>query len=370
MTTASAPPRPKDWILAIAPYVPGRSTGDGGRRMVKLSSNENPLGTSREAVAAFAAGKISLARYPDASATALREAIAAAHGLDPARVIYGTGSDEVLHLVAGAYAGPGDEVIFVRYGFAVYEIAARRVGASIVVAPDRDHATDVDAILSCVTPTTRIVYIANPNNPTGTFAPRGEIARLHAGLPGNVMLVIDQAYAEYLEPEDDDGALDLARQHPNVIVTRTFSKIYGLAAERIGWGYGSAEAVAAMHRIRAPFNITTAGQQAAIAALEARSFVANSRAHNAQWRAWLAREIAAMGNGGLRAVPSQANFLLVLFEGALSAETAYHALMEKGFITRWLPGQQLANGLRITIGTAEETQGVAAALRQIVEDRG
>lgn len=361
-------PHPKPWIMAIAPYVPGRSTTGDGRTVAKLSSNENPLGTSKEAAAAFDAEKVSLARYPDASAADLREAIAATHGLDPARIIYGTGSDEVLHLVAGAYAGPGDEVIFVRYGFAVYEIATRRVGATPVVAPDRDYATDVDAILACVSERTRIVFIANPNNPTGTFTPRAEMERLHAALPPGVMLVIDQAYAEYLDPEDDDGMFALAQTAPNVMITRTFSKIHGLAAERIGWGYASAEAVAAMHRIRAPFNITIAGQKAAIAALQARAFVEHSRTHNARWRAWLADEIGKLGNAGLRVVPSKANFLLVLFEGPVSAETAYRRLMEEGFIVRWLPGQQLAHGLRISIGTEEETRGVAAALRRIVAE--
>ena len=359
-------PKPKDWIMAIAPYVPGRSTTDSGAPVTKLSSNENPLGTSAEAQAAFAKHVADLSRYPDASAAALREALAAYHGLDPARIIYGTGSDEVLHLAAGAYAGPGDEVIFVRYGFSVYEIATRRVGAHPVIAPDKEYATDVDAILACVTDRTRLVFIANPNNPTGTFADRGEILRLHAGLPPQVMLVIDQAYAEYLTPEEDDGGLDLARHAPNVIVTRTFSKIHGLAAERIGWGYGPAEAIAAMHRIRAPFCITIAGQEAAIAALGATGFVEHSRAHNIQWRGWLAGEIVKLGNAGLRVVPSHANFLLVLFDGALSAEIAYRQLLERGIIVRWLPGQGLANGLRMTIGTEDETRRLADALREIV----
>jgi histidinol-phosphate aminotransferase len=359
-------PTPKPWIMAIAPYVPGRSTTDDGRTVAKLSSNENPLGTSEQARAAFAAHTGDLERYPDAAAAALREAIAKRHGLDPARIIYGTGSDEVLHLIAGAYAGPGDEVIQVRYGFAVYEIATRRVGATLVIAPDTDYATDVDAILAAVTERTRIVFVANPNNPTSTYTSREEIVRLHAGLPGHVMLVIDQAYAEYLATDEDDGGLELAATHPNVIVTRTFSKIFGLAAERIGWGYGSAEAVDAMHRIRAPFNITIAGQNAAIAALGDQAFVDHSRAHNAQWRAWLTQEIAQMGNAGLRAVPSKTNFLLVLFEGAVTAEVAYKKLMDHGFLVRWLPGQGLANGLRITIGTEAETRGVANALRQIV----
>jgi histidinol-phosphate aminotransferase len=361
-------PIPKPWIMDIAPYVPGRSTTDDGRKVAKLSANENPLGTSEHARAAFAAHSSDLERYPDPGAAALREAIAARYDLDPARIIYGTGSDEVLHLIAGAYAGPGDEVIQVKYGFAVYEIATRRVGATLVIAPDKNYASDVDAILAAVTERTRIVFIANPNNPTSTFTPRDDLARLHAGLPSDVMLVVDQAYAEYLDAGDDDGALELAKTQPNVIITRTFSKIFGLAAERIGWGYGSAEAVDAMHRIRAPFNITIAGQHAAIAALKDTAFVDHSRAHNAQWRAWLAEEIAKLGNAGLRAVPSKTNFLLVLFEGAISAETAYKKLMDHGYLVRWLPGQGLANGLRITIGTEAETRGVAEALRQIIAE--
>lgn len=198
-------PIPKPWIMAIAPYIPGRSTTDDGRKVAKLSSNENPLGTSPKARQAFVAAQLSLERYPDASGAIVREALAEKHGLDPQRIIYGNGSDEILHLAAGAFAGPGDEVIFVHYGFAVYEIAARRVGAVPVIAPDKDYATDVDAILGHVTDKTRIVYIANPNNPTGTYSPASEIARLHAGLPGHVLLVIDQAYAEYLDPQDDDG---------------------------------------------------------------------------------------------------------------------------------------------------------------------
>lgn len=360
-------PLPKDWVMAIAPYVPGRSTADDGRKLVKLSANENPLGTSPHARAAFDAGHASLDRYPDPGATILREAVAQTYGLDPLRVIYGTGSDDVLHLAAGAFAGPGDEVIFVHYGFAVYEIAARRVGATPVIAPDTDYATDVDAILACVTDRTRIIFLANPNNPTGTFTPRAEIARLHAALPGHVLLVIDQAYAEYIEPEDDDAGLALAMTEPNVLITRTFSKIYGLAAERIGWGYGAAPLIEAMHRIRLPFNVTTAGQLAAVAALGDQDFVAATRAHNAQWRSWLEGEIASMGNHGLRAVPSKANFLLVVFEGPVTAEAAYKGLMERGYIVRWLPGQGLPHGLRMTIGTEEETRGLAAALRDIVE---
>jgi len=362
---------PKPWIDAIAPYVPGRSTTDDGRKVVKLSSNENPLGTSEAARAGFAAGAASLDRYPDAAATALREAIAAAHGgLDPERVIYGTGSDEILHLAAGAYAGQGDEVLFVRYGFSVYPIAARRVGADPVEAPDRDYATDIDALIAHITPRTRVIFLANPNNPTGTYTSAAEIARLHAATPADCLLVIDQAYAEYLGEDEDDGAFALARSAPNVLVTRTFSKIHGLAAERIGWGYGSAPVVDALHRIRAPFNVTTAGQMAAIAALGATDFVERSRAHNRQWRDWFEKEIGALGNKGLRAIPSKANFSLVLFEGRLSAEAAYKGLMAEGYIVRWLPGQGLPHGLRITIGTEEELRGLTGVLRSMVEAAG
>jgi histidinol-phosphate aminotransferase len=365
---APAKPEPKPWIMDIAPYVPGKSKTDDGRKAIKLSSNENPLGTSPKARAAFAAAANSLERYPDASGTELREALAELHGLDPARIIYGNGSDEVLHLAAGAFAGPGDEIIYVNYGFTVYPIATRRVGAIPVVAPDADYATDVDAILACVTDKTRMVFIANPNNPTGTYASREEIARLHAGLRRDILLVLDHAYAEYIEGGLDDGGMELAKTQPNVLVTRTFSKLYGLAAERIGWGYGSAELIEAMHRIRLPFSITIAGTAAAIAALHDTDFVEHTRAHNAKWRRWFADEIAKLGNAGLRAVPSQANFVLVLFEGTLTAEAAYKGLMDQGYIVRWLPGQGLPHGLRITIGTEDETRAVAAILQQLVAD--
>jgi len=368
MTATNSKPQPKPWIMDIAPYVPGKSKTDDGRKAIKLSSNENPLGTSDKARAAFATAANSLERYPDASAVELREALAELHGLEADRIIYGNGSDEVLHLAAGAFAGPGDEIIYVNYGFTVYPIATKRVGATPVVAADADYATDVDAILASVTDRTRIVFVANPNNPTGTYASREEIARLHAGLRPDILLVLDHAYAEYIEGEIDDGGMELAKTQPNVLVTRTFSKLYGLAAERIGWGYGSAEVIEAMHRIRLPFSITIAGTAAAIAALRDDAFVARTRSHNAQWRRWFADEIAKLGNAGLRAVPSQANFVLVLFEGALTAETAYKGLMDEGYIVRWLPGQGLPHGLRITIGTEDETRAVAAILNKLVAE--
>jgi histidinol-phosphate aminotransferase len=353
--------------MGISPYVPGTSSADDGRPLIKLSANENPLGTGDAALAAMAAGIADLATYPDPGATRLREAIARKYDLDPARIICGTGSDELLHLAAGAYAGVGDEVLYVRYGFSVYDIAPRRVGATPVVAPDKDYATDVDALLAHVTDRTRVVFLANPNNPTGTMTSAADIARLHAGLRPDILFVLDQAYAEYLEVEEDDGGLALARDASNILITRTFSKIHGLAAERIGWGYASAEIIDALHRIRAPFNVTTAGQAAATAAIGDDSWMAASRAHNARWRTWLANEIASLSNHGLRAVPSKANFLLVLFEGRLTAEAAMKGLMAEGYATRWLPGQGLPNALRITIGTEEQTRAVASALRAMAE---
>lgn len=364
--TASLKPEMKPWIAAIHAYVPGKSAGDDGRPLVKLSANENPLGTSPKAIEALAgAGAPNL--YPDPDSAALRAAIGAHHGIDPARIVCGTGSDELLNLAALAFAGPGDEVIHVRYGFAVYDIATRRCGASVVVAPDRDYGTDVDALLACVTDRTRVVFLANPNNPTGTFLPRGELARLHAGLPGRVLLVIDQAYAEYVAGEADDGGLALAAAHANVLVTRTFSKIYGLAGERIGWATGAPELVAALNRIRGPFNVTASGQRAAVAALADQDFVAASREHNRVERSRFVEALEALGNRGLRVVPSEANFVLVAFEGALTAEAALRGLAARGYAVRHLPGQGLPHALRITIGRREQMDAVAAALREMAE---
>ena len=359
-------PVPKPWISAIHAYVPGKSAGADGRPLVKLSANENPLGTSALALAARAAAA-EPSRYPDPDSKALRAAIGALHHIDPARIVMGTGSDELLNLAAQGYAGPGDEVLYVRYGFSVYDIAARRCGAVPVVAPDADYGSDVDALLALVSDKTRVVFVANPNNPTGSFLPAGEIARLHAGLPADVVLVLDQAYGEYVAAGDDDGALALAAAHDNVLVTRTFSKIYGLAGERIGWGTGAAALVDTLNRIRGPFNISSTGQAMALAALADQDFVAHSREHNRAERARFVAALAAMGNDGLRPLPSEANFVLILFEGRLTAEAAFNGLAERGYITRWLPGQGLPHGLRITIGTAAQMDDIVAGLRELAE---
>ncbi len=359
-------PTPKSWISAIHAYVPGKSAGADGRPLIKLSANENPLGTSALALAARASAA-EPSRYPDPDSKDLRAAIGAVHGIDPARIVMGTGSDELLNLAAQGYAGVGDEVLFPRFSFSVYDIAARRCGAEPVVAPDADYGSDVDALLALVSDRTRVVFVANPNNPTGSFLPKGEIARLHAGLPSDVLLVVDQAYAEYLSPEDDDGALALAEAHDNVLVTRTFSKIYGLAGERIGWGTGTSGIIDTLNRIRGPFNISNSGQAMALAAVNDRAFVESARVHNATERARFVAALEALGNHGLRPLPSEANFVLILFTGKLTAEMAYNGLMERGYITRWLPGQALPHGLRITIGTAQQMDDIAAALREMAE---
>ncbi len=359
-------PRPKPWIEAIHPYVPGKATDADGRALVKLSANENPLGTSRAALAARA-DALEPSRYPDGDSTALRQALGRFHGIDPAQIVMGAGSGELLYLAASAYAGPGDEVLFAQYSFSLYDIVARRCGALPVEAPARDYGTDVDALLEALTPQTRVVIVANPNNPTGTYLPRAEIARLHAGLPDDVLLVIDQAYAEYVAPQHDDAALGLAAGQANVLVTRTFSKAYGLAGDRVGWGTGAPGIIAALNRIRGAFNVCNSAQAGALAALNDQAFVERSRRHNAGARAGFGESIATLGNHSISMVPSEANFVLVLFEGALSAEEAYEGLAQRGYIVRWLPGQGLEHGLRITIGTREQMSAIAAALREMSE---
>lgn len=359
-------PQPKPWIAEIHAYVPGKSVGDDGRPLVKLSANENPLGTSERALAARAAAQIP-SLYPDPDSTALRSALGKVHGIDPARIICGTGSGELLAIAASAFAGPGDEIVYVRYGFSLYDIVIRRCGATPVVAPDADFGTDVDALLAAVTERTRVVFLANPNNPTGTFLDATELQRLHAGLAPDVLLVIDQAYAEYVSPEDDDGGLELADQHGNVLVTRTFSKAYGLAGERVGWATGALPLIEVLNRIRGPFNTSNSAQAACLAAVEDQGFVERSRLHNAAERARFVTSIAPLGNRGIRALPSEANFVLLLFEGALSGEAAYKGLADAGYIVRWLPGQGLPQALRITIGTAQQMDAIAAILRDLAE---
>ena len=353
----------KPWIEQIHAYVPGRSKGADGRELVKLSANENPLGCSPAVTQALTEpGRPSL--YPDPDATALREAIGALHGIDHARIACGTGSGECLHGAVQAFAGPGDEVVASRYSFSLYPLLAHKVGAEIVWAEDADYAPDVDNLLAAVTPRTRVVLLDNPNNPVGSWLSRGEVKRLHAGLPDDVLLVVDQAYAEYLEEGEDDGGMALAAAHGNVLVTRTFAKAYGIAGERVGWATGAPHLVDALNRLRGAFNVTASGQRAAMAALSDQAFVASSRDANLAARSTFEARIASLGNHGLRTLPSKANFVLVLFEGDLTAETALAALAQGGYAVRHLPGQGLPHALRITIGTPEQMKAIADLLAE------
>ncbi len=358
-------PTPKPYILGIHAYVPGKSSTSDGRALVKLSANENALGTSTAALAALEEARGEAAGYPDPDAKALRAAIAQLHGLDPARIVCGTGSDELLNLAAQGFAGVGDEVLFSAHSFAVYDIAARRCGADPVEVPDTDFTADVDAMLAAVTERTRVVFLANPNNPTGTWLAPDEVVRLHEGLPRDVLLVLDEAYGEYVDPAHQRVGFDLAAAHDNVLVTRTFSKIYGLAAERIGWATGAPGLIGVLNRIRGPFNVTVSGQKGAQAALGDQDFVIASREHNQNERARFVEVVEALGNHGLSAVPSEANFVLVRFEGDVKAETALEALAEAGYAVRHLPGQGLPDALRITIGKSEDMARVASTLRAI-----
>lgn len=359
-------PQMKPWIEGIHAYVPGKAAGADGRPLVKLSANENPLGTSPAALAARReAGDPS--RYPDPDAVELREAIGALHGIDPARIACGTGSGELLQCAVQAFSGPGDEVLFPRYSFSLYPLLAQKVGSEPVMADDADYAASVDALRARLSGRTRVVLLDNPNNPVGSWLPAGEVARLHAALPREVLLVVDQAYAEYLADGEDDGGLALAARHDNVLVSRTFSKAYGLAGERVGWVTGAPALIDAINRLRGAFNVTVSGQAAALAGLADGAWLATSCAANARARAGFAAALTALGNHGLRPLPSKANFVLVEFSGRLTAQEAYEGLAAHGYATRWLPGQGLPHCLRITIGTEDQMDDVAAILRQLAE---
>jgi len=364
-------PQMKPWIAAMHAYVPGKAKADGVPVVAKLSSNENPWGPSPLAIAAMQDVLAHGHRYPDPASTALRTALGAKYGVDPAHIICGTGSDEILHMVASAFAGPGDEIIHVRHGFAVYEGATRRVGATPVIVDDVDYTADIDAILAAVTPLTRIVYLANPNNPTGTLVPASEVRRLHAGLRADIILVLDCAYAEFVDDDYEDG-FQLAQTTPNLIVTRTFSKIHGLAAQRVGWAVAPLAIIAALDRVRGPFNVTSTGQAAALASLADDAHIAMVRRETIRLREWLAGEIAALGNTGLRAIPSACNFLLIEFpeHGPITAAAANDHLMSRGIICRYLAVQAMPRCLRISIGTEAETLAAATALREFVGSAG
>ncbi|MEZ5680661.1 MAG: histidinol-phosphate transaminase [Erythrobacter sp.] len=359
-------PTLKPWIEAIHAYVPGKSKAADGRPLAKLSANENPLGCSPDVLKALSEGH-QPNFYPDPDATALREAIGTAHGIDAAHIVCGSGSAELLQCAVQAFAGPGDEVLFSRFSFSLYPLLVHMVGAEVVMADTVDYAPDVDNILAAVTERTRVVLLDNPNNPIGAWLPRGDVERLHAGLPGNVLLVVDQAYAEFLEDDEDDGGLELAARHDNVLVTRTFSKAFGIAGERVGWATGALHLVDALNRLRGAFNVTESGQKAALAALGDMEFLRRTRdTNNASMKRFI-EHLTALGNHGVRCLPSKANFVLVVFDGKLAATTALEAIANAGYAVRHLPGQGLPEALRITIGTDQQMDDIAAVLRRLCE---
>ncbi|WP_127088785.1 pyridoxal phosphate-dependent aminotransferase [Aquabacter cavernae] len=348
--TIHAVPTPRPGVMAIDAYVPGRSQAPGVAKVFKLSSNETPLGASPRARAAYIEAAHYLADYPDGSAILLREAIGAVHGIDPARIMCGAGSDELLALAAKAYLGPGDECVFSQYGFLVYRIATLAAGATPVVAAERDHTADVDAMLACVTPRTRVVFLANPNNPTGTYLPYAEVERLHAALPRHVLLVLDAAYAEYLHRPDFDPGQRLSLEAPNVLMTRTFSKIHGLAALRLGWAVGPAVVIDALNRVRGPFNVSGPAIAAGIAAIADSAHVAAAVAHNDHWLPKVSRQVAELG---LAVTPSAANFVLIHFADVAQRAAADAFLTQRGLILRPVGAYGLPNALRMTIGSEE-----------------
>ncbi len=354
-------PIPRPGILDIAPYVPGTSALPGAGKVMKLSSNETPLGPSPRAVEAYLAEAAHLSRYPDGSARPLREALAKRYGLDAAHIVCGAGSDELLNLLAVAYLGPGDEAIYSEHGFLVYRIAIQARGATPVPAPERDLTADVDAILARVTDATRMVFIANPNNPTGTYLPFDAVKRLHAGLPEHVILVLDAAYAEYVRANDYEAGIELVATTPNTVMTRTFSKIYGLAALRLGWAYCPAPIADTLNRIRGPFNVTGPSIAAGVAALADQPHMQAAVEHNAVWRGRMAE---ALQHLGLCVTPSAANFLLVHFpqESGKSARAADKFLHERRIILRRVEEYGFPDALRMTIGTADENEAVLDAL--------
>lgn len=353
-------PQPKATIAEIAPYRAGRAQAPGFARPIKLSANENALGCSPAARAAYRGAEANLHLYPDPRANALREALAVKHVLDPARIVFGAGSDEVFSLACQAFLNPGDNIVQPQYAFAAWAIAARAAGGEVKSAPERDYTVDVDAMLAAVDERTRIVFVANPANPTGTCVPASEIVRLHAGLAENVLLVLDGAYAEYAP---DGGREDWTlADAPNVIVTRTFSKLYGLASLRIGWGCGPAPVIDVLNRIRLPFNVPGAGQGAALAALGDDAFVQQSIAHAAKGRARLTAMFTALG---WRAIPSAANFVTVQVPPPLSAADVEQSLVQRGILVRGLANYGMPDCIRVTAGREEELAALEAALAEI-----
>jgi len=355
-------PVPQPGILEISPYVGGESKAPGVAKPARLASNENPFGPSSAVLEAYARAAGELHRYPDGSASALRAAIGRHHGLDPARIVCGTGSDELFALLASSYAGDGDEVLYSRHGFLAYPIVARSAGATPVAVAETNLCADVDALLAAIGPRTRIIFLANPNNPTGSYLPMGELRRLLAGMSAEVMLVLDAAYAEYVDRDDYGPGHELVDQFPNVVVTHTFSKIYAMGGIRLGWAYCTPAVADVLNRVRQPFNVNAPAMEAGIAALNDAEHFARSRTHNDRWRPWLADKLA---NLGFTVHPSVANFLLVSFRPYDSEEVRLF-LKARGVLVRQMASYGLPDCLRITIGTEDELMQLMAGIEAFV----
>ncbi len=358
-------PVPKPGILDIAPYVAGKSGAGLSGRVFKLSANETPFGPSPKAIEAYKSAATHLEDYPEGSSRVLREAIGRRFGLDPDRIICGAGSDEILNFLAHVYLGPGDEAIHTTHGFLVYPIATMSNGATNVIVPETDFTANVDVILEAVTPRTKLVWLANPNNPTGTYLPFDEVKRLRKGLPSNVLLVLDAAYSDYVSRNDYECGIELVATTDNTVMTQTFSKIYGLASLRIGWMYGPEHIVDAVNRIRGPFNVGTPAMLAGVAAIADTEHYEMSRAHNERWLALLTEEI---GKLGLKVTPSVGNFILIHFplDKGKTADEADVFLTQRGLILRALKNYKLPHSLRMTIGTEEANRLVIEALKEFM----
>jgi len=356
-------PQPRPGVMEAPLYVGGGHTVEGTAEPIVLSANENPFGPSPRAIAAFEETARNLHRYPDGGSDALRNAIAARFGCDAEGIVCGAGSDELIQLLMRAYAGPGDEVIHSRHGFLMYSIAATAAGAQPVAAPETDLNADVDALLDCVSPRTKLVFLANPNNPTGTYLSREALVRLRAGLPDHVLLVVDAAYAEYVSRNDYSDGSDLVEAFPNVVMTRTFSKIFGLAALRLGWCYCPPAIAEALNRVRGPFNVSLPAQAAGIAAVNDIAHTDAGRAHNDIWLPWLRARLEGMG---LETTPSAGNFVLVRFATEDAAQRAQAFLLARGIIVRGMASYGLPDALRITVGLDRELEAATAALADFV----
>ncbi len=353
------PVLPRPSILSVEPYVGGESKLPGVNRVIKLSSNEGAFGPPPGAIRAMMDGAKEAHRYPDGGATALREAIGARFGLDPARIVCGNGSDELLSMLILAYGGEGTELIMSAHGFMMYDITGRWAGCRVIKVPEKNLTADVDGLLAAVGPRTRLMFLANPNNPTGSILPQAEVERLRRDLREDVLLVLDSAYAEYVTRPDYDPGVKLVDAGANVVMCRTFSKIFGLGGMRLGWCYAPPAIVDILGRVRGPFNVNAAAMAAGIAALAEPGWVERSVAHNIAERARLA---AALTGAGLKVWPSEGNFALVDFGSAERAKAADAHLRARGLVVRAMGGYGLPQTLRVTIGTAEENGLVIEAL--------